>query len=43
MNKTVMFLINGLGIEKADSCNVYHENLMPNMDRLMNEYLTDPY
>lgn len=34
-----MFLINGLGIEKADSCNVYHENLMPNMDRLMNEYL----
>ena len=39
MNKTVLFLINGLGIEKADSCNVYHEQLMSNMDQLMNEYL----
>ena len=39
MNKTVLFLINGLGIEKADSCNVYNEQLMPNMDQLMNEHL----
>ena len=39
MNKTVLFLINGLGIEKADSCNVYNEQLMPNMDQLINEHL----
>lgn len=39
MNKTVLFLINGLGIEKADSCNVYREGLMPNMDAMMNEFL----
>lgn len=37
MNKTVLFLINGLGIEKKDSYSVYDSKLMPNFDQLMNK------
>lgn len=34
MNKAVLFLINGLGIEKKDSCNIYSSDIMPNFDNL---------
>ena len=37
MKKNVLFLINGFGIEKNDSYNVYSANLMPNMDKLTKE------
>lgn len=32
MNKTVLFLINGLGIEHKDSCDIYSKEVMPTMD-----------
>ena len=32
MNKTVLFLINGLGIEHGDSCDIYSKEVMPVMD-----------
>lgn len=32
MNKTVLFLINGLGIEHSDSCDIYSKEVMPVMD-----------
>lgn len=37
MKKNILLLINGFGIEKADSHNVYSAKLMPNMDRLTHE------
>ena len=37
--KTVLFLINGFGIEQKGSYSVYNKELMPNFDRLMNEYM----
>ena len=41
MNKTVLFLINGLGIERKDSYNVYSADIMPIFDRLtQEEYFT---
>lgn len=41
MNKTVLFLINGLGIERKDSYNVYSADIMPTFDRLtQEEYFT---
>ena len=37
MKKNILLLINGFGIEKADSHSVYSAELMPNMDRLTHE------
>ena len=37
MKKNILLLINGFGVEKSDSYNVYSEKLMPNMDRLTKE------
>ena len=34
MNKTVLFLINGLGIERKDSYNIYSPEIMPVFDNL---------
>ena len=39
MKKNILLLINGFGIEQADSINVYSETLMPNMDKLTKEKL----
>jgi len=39
MNKTVLFLMNGFGIEQIDSYNVYNSKLMPNLDKYTNTYL----
>lgn len=36
MNKTVLYLINGLGVEKKDSFPIYNSRLMPNFDKLLN-------
>lgn len=36
LNKTVLFLVNGLGIERKDSCSIYNNKLMPNFDKLLN-------
>ena len=35
MNKTILFLINGFGIEKKDSYSIYDENLLPTLDNMM--------
>ena len=37
MKKNILLLINGFGIEKAGSYNVYSASLMPDMDRLTKE------
>ena len=37
MKKNILLLINGFGVEKADSYSVYSKELMPNMDRLTRE------
>ena len=37
MKKEVLFLINGFGVERNDSYNVYSAELMPNMDKLTKE------
>ena len=37
MKKNILFLINGFGIERSDSYNVYSAELMPNMDKLTKE------
>lgn len=39
MKKTILFLMNGFGIEQVDSYSVYSKDLMPNLDRYTNEYL----
>ena len=39
MRKTILLLINGLGIEKKDSYEVYSAALMPNMDYMTKNYL----
>lgn len=39
MKKTILFLMNGFGIEQVDSYNVYNEKLMPNLDKYTKEYL----
>lgn len=39
MKKTVLFLMNGFGIEQVDSYSVYSKDLMPNLDSYTNEYL----
>lgn len=42
MNKTVLFLINGLGIERKDSYNIYSAEVMPNFDKLTTEEFFTP-
>ena len=37
MKKNVLLLLNGFGVERAGSYNVYNAELMPNMDRLTKE------
>ena len=37
--KTVLFLINGFGIESKDSYSIYDKDLMPNLDSLTQKYL----
>ena len=39
VRKTIMILINGLGIEKKDSIEVFSKTLMPNMDYMTKNYL----
>lgn len=39
MKKTVLFLINGFGVEKKESVSVYSPSLMPNMDKLSFEHI----
>jgi len=39
MKKNILLLINGFGIERTDSYNVYSKELMPNMDRITTERL----
>ena len=34
MKKNILLLINGFGVEQADSVSVYSKELMPNMDML---------
>ncbi len=44
MKKNILLLINGFGVERADSVSVYSKELMPNMDRLTRErkFMTIP-
>lgn len=37
--RTVLFLINGFGIEAKESYSVYDEKLMPNFDKLSKQYM----
>ena len=37
--RTVLFLINGFGIETKDSYGVYDEKIMPNFDKLSKKYM----
>lgn len=37
MRKNILLLINGFGIEKSDSYNIYSKELMPNLDNLTSE------
>ena len=39
MRKTILMLINGFGIERSTSANIYSPKLMPNLDRMTNEVL----
>ena len=39
MKKTVLFLMNGFGIEQSDSYNIYNSKLMPNIDSYTQKYL----
>lgn len=39
MKKTVLFLINGFGIESKKSYNIYSSELMPNLDDLTRRYM----
>lgn len=39
MKKTVLFLMNGFGIEQANSYNIYNSKLMPNLDSYTQKYL----
>ena len=44
MKKNILLLINGFGVERADSYSVYSKELMPNMDKLTREriFMTIP-
>ena len=37
--RTVLFLINGFGVETKDSYGVYDEKIMPNFDKLSKQYM----
>lgn len=37
MNKKILFLINGFGIEQVESYSIYDKTLMPNLDKLTKE------
>ena len=37
--RTVLFLINGFGIEAKDSYGVYDASIMPNFDKLTQKYI----
>lgn len=39
MKKTILFLMNGFGIEQVDSYSVYSKDLMPNLDSYTKNYL----
>jgi hypothetical protein len=39
MKKTILFLMNGFGIEQVDSYSIYTKDLMPNLDNYTKEYL----
>ena len=39
MKKTVLFLMNGFGIEQLDSYNIYNAKLMPNLDNYTKTHL----
>lgn len=39
MKKTILFLMNGFGIEQSTSYNVYNSKIMPNLDRYTKDYL----
>lgn len=39
MKKTVLFLMNGFGIEQIGSYNVYKPELMPNLDKYTQQYM----
>ncbi len=39
MKKTLVYLMNGFGIEQKDSHNIYNSNLMPNLERMTKQYL----
>ncbi len=39
MKKTILYLMNGFGVEQKDSYNIYNSSLMPNLDRFTKEYL----
>lgn len=39
MKKTILFLMNGFGIEQTGSHNIYSAKLMPNLDRYTRDYL----
>ena len=39
MKKTVLFLMNGFGIEQKDSYSVYNSTLMPNLDKYTKEHM----
>ena len=39
MKKTVLFLINGFGIEKKDSYSIYDAKALPTLDEMMNNNL----
>ena len=44
LNKTILFLINGLGIEKKDSCDIYNSSTMPNLEKIIhNSFFTKIY
>ena len=38
--RTVLFLINGFGIETKDSYSVYDSTIMPNNDKLSQKYMS---
>lgn len=37
MSKAVLYLVNGLGVEKRDSAGIYNSQLMPNFDKLISK------
>ena len=42
MNKTIMCLINGLGIEQKNSCDAYNSEIMPGLEKMISENMFIP-